>query len=267
MRSLSKLVKSSQIIIDDKKYILTNEFFVPTQGLELSNEDDSDEIVNEEMVNKDKDTYFEELRQMKEEMLEDVKQNADKLLGSAMEEKTKLIQEGFEEVDRIKNEAKTAGYEAGFEAGIEKGYQEVADLIDENLIMKEKYQTKYNQIKEESEEAITSIILETVSTILNKHVEEDESLIADLAKKALEKCAFTSNLSLRVSPEDYDNAVSMERYLLSLTENIERIDIKQDNALKPGSCIFDTDAGSVDSGVLTQFEKVRQKFEELLKSE
>lgn len=219
------------------------------------------------MTDEKRHAYYDELRQMKEEMLEEVKQNADALLSSAEEEKNKLIQEGYAQAESVKQDAQNAGYEAGYEAGVAKGYDEVSHLIEEVLTQKAKYQEKYNQIKEESEEAITHIILDTVATILNKHVDEDETLIQGLVRKGLEKCAFTSNLTLRVAPEDYDNAVSLERYILSLTENVEHIEIKQDNALKPGSCVFDTDAGSVDSGVFTQYEKVRQKFIELLKSE
>lgn len=262
---MSKLVKSSQIIIDDKKYILTNEFFVPQ--VHASEEAEENEDLVGDMVEPDKETYFEELKKMKEEMLEEVKQNADVILSTAEEEKTRLVQEGYGEVERIKNDAQSEGYDAGFESGVEKGYKEVSSLIEEVLDQKDIYHKRYAQIKEESETAITAIILDTVETILNKRVAEDEELIVGLVKKALEKCAFTSNLTLRVAPEDYDNAVSVERYILSLTENVEHIEIKQDNALKPGSCIFDTDAGSVDSSVQTQYEKVRQKFEELLKSE
>jgi flagellar assembly protein FliH len=263
MRSLSKLVKSSQIIIDKKKYVLTHEYFSPKD----ESDDDVKESKKELLTDEKRHAYFDELRQMKEEMLEEVKQNADNLLSSAEEEKNKLIQDGYAQAEGVKNDAQNSGYEAGYEAGVAKGYDEVSHLIEELLEQKSKYQEKYNQIKEESEEAITHIILETVETILNKRIEEDESMIQGLVKKALEKCAFTSNLTLRVAPEDYDNAVSLERYILSLTENVEHIEIKQDNALKPGSCIFDTDAGSVDSGVLTQYKKVQQKFIELLKSE
>lgn len=264
---MSKLLKSSRIIIDDKKYILSNEFFLPDQVQPGEGQEDQEGHEHEAMIHKDKDEYFEELRQMKEEMLEEVKQASDALLASANEEKTSMIQDAFDQVEQIKSDATNQGYNEGFEAGIEKGYQEVSGLIEENLALKANYQAKYKQIKEDSEVAITQIILETVQTILNKHIEEDENLIAGLVEKALEKCAFTTNLALRVAPEDYDNAISMERYILSLAENVEHIEIKQDNALKPGSCVFDTDAGSVDSGILTQFEKVRQKFEEVLKSE
>lgn len=265
MRSLSKLVKSSQIIIDKKKYVLTHEYFSPKE----EEEDDHKPLENpkEVLTEEKRHAYYDELRQMKEDMLEEVKQNADKILSAAEEEKNKLIQEGYTQAESVKREAESAGYEAGYEAGVAKGYDEVSHLIEEVLAQKDRYHNKYDQIKEESEEAMTHIILETVETILNKHIEDDESLIQGLVKKALEKCAFTSNLTLRVAPEDYDNAISLERYILSLTENVEHIEIKQDNALKPGSCVFDTDAGSVDSGVLTQYEKVRQKFIELLKSE
>ena len=111
------------------------------------------------------------------------------------------------------------------------------------------------------------MIISTVETILNKHIQEDYDLIKGLVEKALVKCAFTTNLALRVAPEDYDSAVSMKKYILSLTENIEDIEIKQDSALPMGSCIVDTDAGSVDSSIHTQFENVKNKFIELLQSE
>lgn len=257
---MTKLVKSSRITIDKKKYILSSELFIP----ETEEAEDEFETVDDVET---KTSLEDELRKMKEDMLEEVKVESDEKLLNAQTEFDAILKDAFDQSEKIKTDARDEGYNDGFQEGIQKGYNEASQFIDESLQIKQKYFDKYNEIKTESENDITEIIIETVETILNKHVTDDYDLIKGLVEKALVKCAFTSNLTLRVSPDDYDSAVSYKNYILSLTENIEDIDIKQDAALVPGSCIVDTDAGSVDSSVHTQFEIIKNKFTELLQSE
>lgn len=264
MRSLSKLVKSSQIIIDKKKYVLSNDFFVPEPVTELDETSD----LNDDLSPEEQRTSLEdELRQMKEEMLEAVKIEKDKLLSETYDERESIVQQAYDEAEQIRQSNKEQGYNEGFQEGLEKGYQELNQFIEDVLVEKEKYHRMQKDLLKNSQAEVTEVIIHTVEKILNKHIQEDQNLIEGLVEKALEKCGFTYNLTLRVSPEDYDHAISIRRYILSLTENVEHIEIKQDIGLKPGSCVFDTDAGSVDSSVTTQFENVRLKFLELLQSE
>jgi flagellar assembly protein FliH len=258
-------VKSSQLIIDKKKYVLNNDFVVPEKKVVEEPVERSYEPV--EMDEDRRKEIDDELRIMKEEMLEAVKVESDRILSEAQAEKQSLIQQGMDQMQQTKESARQEGYSQGYEEGINKGYSEVNDLIEEALSYKDKYFSKFSAIKDESEAQLTQVIIDTVEKILNKHVKEDYELIGGLVETALEKCAYTAHLTLRVAPEDYDSAVSIKRYILSLTENVESIDIKQDNALKPGSCVIDTDAGSVDSSIHTQFENVKNKFIELLQSE
>lgn len=262
---MSKLVKSSQIIIDKKKYVLSNEFFVPKQVVVETTEEESEEEVSCDNVSKQ--SYEDELRVMKEAMLESVKVEKDQIMSSVREERDLMIQEAYDKSKDIQEQARQEGYDQGYQDGVANGYGEASSFIDEALEIKKKYNEKYNQIKMDSEAEITGVIISTVESILNKHVEEDYDLINGLVEKAIKKCAFTTNLSLRVSPEDYEGAISIKKYILSLTENVEDIEIKQDNALPKGSCVVDSDAGSVDSSVHTQFENVKNKFIELLQSE
>lgn len=264
MRSLSKLVKSSQIVIDKKKYVLNNDFFVPEPVAKAEEELVHDDGLTPE---EQKMSLEDELRHMKEEMLESVKVEKDRLLSESNEERESIIQGAYDQADQIRQSSTEQGYNEGFQEGVEKGYQELTDLIEEVLAEKEKYFQLQKDLLKKSQREVTDVIIQTVEKILNKHIQEDQDLIEGLVETALEKCGFTYNLTLRVSPEDYDHAISIRRYILSLTENVEHIEIKQDIGLKPGSCVFDTDAGSVDSSVTTQFENVRLKFLELLQSE
>lgn len=260
---MSKLVKSSQIIIDNKKYVLNNDFFIPVEPT-VPEEEDYSELLEQETTIEE---YEDELRRLKEDMLEAVKVERDQLIDAANEEREAIINDAYDFADDLKNKSQQEGYDTGYNEGLANGYGEATSYIEEALQIKNQYQDKYNKIKLESEAEITGVIISTVEKILNKHVEEDYELIKGLVEKAMEKCAFTTNLALRVAPEDYDSAISLKKYVLSLAENVEDIEIKQDSALLKGSCIIDTDAGSVDSSVATQFENVKNKFIELLQSE
>lgn len=259
---MSKLVKSSQITIDKKKYVLSTDFFIPK--FEKTEEIMSDSTESHEDI---KVRLEDELLKMKEDMLENVKMESDERLASAQEEFDSILKDAYDQAEQIRETARKEGFDSGYNGGIEKGYSEANQYIDETLELKRKYFEKYENIKHESEKDMTEIIIETVETILNKHINEDYDFIIGLVEKALLKCAFTSNLALRVSPNDYDSAVSYKKYILSLTENVEHIEIKQDAALIPGSCVVDTSAGSIDSGIHTQFENIKNKFIELLQSE
>lgn len=260
---MAKIFKSSQISIDKKKYVLSSELFVP--DVKDENDDDliEDSVSDEEVISNLQD----QLRKMKEDMLEEVKNESDEKLASAQIEFDAILDDAFNQAAKIKDDARNEGYNNGFQEGVQKGYDEANQYIEEALQVKSKYFKKFDEIKKESEEELTMVIIETVETILNKRINEDYDLIKGLVEKALVKCAFTSNLTLRVSPDDYDSAISYKNYILSLTENVEDIDIKQDAALVSGSCVVDTDAGSVDSSVHTQFDIIRSKFIELLQSE
>lgn len=256
---MSKLLKSSQIIIDKKKYILSNDFFISEEKKAMT-------IDASESPQAIKFKLEDELRLMKEEMLEEIKVESDNKLSTAKEEFDSILKNAYDQSDEIRKQSEQEGLTSGYEEGLNKGYAEANSLIDEALETKEKYRIKFENIKKEAEGELTSIIILLTETILNKHIEEDEDLIKGLVEKALLKCAYTANLVLRVAPEDYDGAVSYKRYILSLAEGVEDIEIKQDIALVPGSCVIDTDAGSVDSGIHTQFENIKNRFLEVLKN-
>ena len=256
---MSRLVKSSQITIDKKKYFLSNDFFIP----EDKEEQISGSLESHETV---KMNLKDELHIMKENMLEEIKIESDNKLASAKEEFESILKNAYDQSSEIRKISEEEGLNKGYEEGLNKGYAKADALIEEALEIKEKYKIKFENIKKEAESELTDIIVLLTETILNKHIDEDEDLIKGLVEKALLKCAYTANLILRVAPEDYDGAVSYKRYILSLTEGVDDIEIKQDIALIPGSCVIDTDAGSVDSSVHTQFDNIKNHFLEVLKN-
>jgi len=242
MKSLSKILKSSQVIIDENLYEFTPSN-ISNKDLENYSSDNKDDTVNEIEVYRKK-------------IIDKAKEEAEDIIRGALEKSTNIMEQ-----------ARKEAYEIGKKEGFQEGKRLADSIIQEALNIKnEVIQTKQNLIKD-LEEEIIELVIKTIEKILNKKIEEDYEILFNIIDTGLKKCAFTDNLTLRISPEDYDLAISSKDKILALSENIEDIVIKQDKSLHKGSCIIDTSSGSIDSSIWTQFNQVKEIFEELLKNE
>lgn len=255
MRSLSKIVRRAQVILDEKKFRLTPEIAPEIE--------EKEELGAEEEMPAAPSISEEDLQNMIDEAV----QEARTLTAQAKSEADEIIEAAYEQAKGIYEKANQEGFEEGHQNGFEEGRQQSELLIQEALNIKDTAVLQYKSMLENAEPEMIEIVLMTVEKILNKRVDEDEAAVEGLIKSALEKCAYTDDLVLRVAPEDFSFALSLKNRILTLAESVDNIEIKEDKSLSPGSCVIDTSAGSVDSSIATQFEQIRETFESLIGSE
>lgn len=269
MISLSKIVRASQITFENQKYVLSTEItFKHARVNAKSDHDDDldedamevDERSDEEMV----ESIIEQAKIDADAIINDGQQYVDEILQSAKADADSIISKAYDEAGQISERALKEGYDQGFANGQEDARLQTADMIQQALAIKKECQAKRESVFRDAEHDMVMLVLDIAEKILQKRVEEDEALIYDLARVGIEKCLTSGIITLRVSESDFDGALGYKNAILVLTENVEDIVIKRDKALKPGSCVLDTQAGSVDSGVWTQYEQVRRSFESLL---
>lgn len=209
----------------------------------------------------------EEMMTMRTEMLEQSQVDAKEMIDSSKEDSQKMIADAYSEAQEILENAKKEGFSSGEKDGFEQGRAIADGLINDAMDIKENLQQKNESMVKENEEKVINMIIAISEKILNKKISEDYELIEGLVKSALDKCVYTEGLVLRVSSHDYDYAISSKKKFLALAEGVSDIEIREDSSLEGGSCIIDSESGSIDSSVWTQFEHVRDKFIELLRSE
>ncbi len=256
---MSKIVRRAQVILDETKYQLTPEI-APQVDVEFEEDEDTGA---EEKPSTAPSISEEDLQAMIDEAVEEARN----LTQQASNEASEIIEAAYEQAKGIYEKSNLEGREEGYAAGFEEGRAQAEALVQEALSIKNTAIDQYKSLLENSEAEIVDLVLETVQTVLNKHIKEDEAVIEGLVRSALDKCAYTSNLVLRVASEDFGYALSMRDRILTLAESVDRIEIKEDKALSPGSCVIDTSAGSVDSSINMQFEQIRETFLSLLGSE
>ncbi len=258
---MSRLVKANRLILDNHIYQLASQVIPPhtvhphghaSEGSE-GEQDGLEEAVDiEELV-----------RQRMEEVEEEARQR----LLETEQDRDIMLRDAFEQADKIREDARAEGFESGRQAGFEEGRSIAEALIQEALAVKKQIQEKKTGIIKQIESDTVSLIIDTVERILGKHIQEDYDLILGIVTMAMNKLTYTESLVLRVSSEDYDMATSMKDQILALAENVDDITIKADKSLKQGSCILDAASGSIDSSIWTQFEQIKESFEEMLASE
>lgn len=258
---MSKIYRSSQVKINQKKYKLNNSFLY--SGEEESTESPvEDPVLSIERQCKER---LDEADKYREDIIKAANMDAREIIETARHDGEKIVADAYDKSREIFDKAKEDGYTEGVDKGFEEGKRISDEIIQDALNIKKQWQNLKEQLYRDSEEEMVNLVIATVEKMVDIKIQDDHEFILGLISKGLEKVSYTENLTIRVSGEDYGYAVSFKDRILALAENIDDVEIKQDNSLKSGSCIIDTDAGSVDSGIWQQFEEVREMFLQLLK--
>jgi len=251
---LSNILKSSEVIIDSKKYVLTRKLENTDETID---EKPSDSSIDQEMRK--------ELNQVKEDILEEAKKESDEIIDGAKKENEQIIAKAYDESMKIRERAKKEGFDIGKKEGLAVMKDKQKKVIIEALEYKDEIVEEYNQYLISKDEAIISLVTDVVEKILNKHVNKDLDLIESLVKKGIEKSIFTENIKVRVSEDDYEIAVDSKAKILTFSKDIKNIEFVTDYSLERGDCIIESQNGSVDVSVSTQYEKFKESIQALIK--
>lgn len=259
---MSKIFKASKVVLDNKKFKLSTEIVDPVV-LEEIEKNSTPVVAPISLV-----TDSQRVREETEQQIEEAALEAREKIEDARIEHERIILDAYDAAKEILEKAKVEGRDDGYKEGYDLGYNEGKTLFDsqinEAMQIKESAVETYKAMIDSAESEVIEVVISSIEKILNKTIDEDQSYIEGVIKSALEKCAFTTELTLRVSEADFEYANSIKSRIVILVENIDDLIIKADPALGIGSCVIDTVSGSVDSSVWAQFEQIKVIFEEML---
>jgi len=250
---LSNILRSSEVIIDSKKYVLT-------EKIKIKKEEKEDDLLEKNIRNE----TVEDLMEMKSEILEEAKKESDEILKNALKEKELMMAQTYDDSIEIREKAKKEGFEEGLKNAIESMKEKERELLDEASNYKNEVVLKYDDFLKTREKRIVELVLNSVEKILNKEVVEDKELIESLVREGIEKSTFTRSIVIRVCESDYENALFRKSKILTFSKDISSIKFVIDYALNPGGCIIESEIGNVDLGVETKFEKLKEIYRDLV---
>lgn len=157
------------------------------------------------------------------------KQQVEQMLHSARAEAQRALEQGYEEGRR--------------KAVLEWHDQQAGQAIDKAEALRRMH------------EKLAAIVTAAVERIV--HTEERGALYQRALRSVQGLTRGASSLALRVNAVDFEHARAALGSLQSLGVHGLSVDVSVDPALKPGSCIFESEAGILDASLQTQLDGLR----------
>jgi flagellar assembly protein FliH len=209
----------------------------------------------------------EDLEEEAANIVDDAKEMYLKIIEEANLEAQQIVDIANQERQKIHLNAAEQGSAEGYAAGFEQGLSQAESIIQQAAELKLQLDERNKRIYKEAENEIMELVLDISRKVLGEELTQNPDILISLINKALDKCTFKEKLSIRVSEQDYDYVNDNKDRIVMLTEGINDLEILCDRALKAGSCIVETQAGEIDSGITVQINEIEKAFEYLMRNE
>jgi len=184
----------------------------------------------------------------------------DRQLLDAGSQAREIIQEAKEDAQRIKDEAREILAQVGDEMerskkqGHEQGYQEGLEQAMELLVRVKELREK---LFSDNEREMVKLVFEIAEKIIGREFRENDKAIMNVIRLAISD-AVGDKIYIRVNPQDNEKIRKSESDLFSKAEAGKTIIFREDEAVKPGGCIVETEIGTIDAQLETQLSAIKK---------
>jgi type III secretion protein L len=113
------------------------------------------------------------------------------------------------------------------------------------------------QLLAASENELVALACQIAEKIIGRDLQRQPELVVEICANAIENVRHAKAMVLRVHPKD--GAILREKrpVLMSLIGRAMDLSVKDDPDVEPGGCIVQTEFGTLDAQLKTQFEMLR----------
>lgn len=220
----------------------------------------------EKIINDAENGAFERMKKATENAKSEenaAKDKGEKAIILKQNEAQKVFQEAQEKAEEIRASASKEGYDNGYNDGYNKGKAEVDRLIARLGKIIEGAIDKREMIIQDAEEQVVRIILLIARKVVKAISREQEGIVIENIKSALEKIQGKEEVIIRVNAQDLEMTTEHRDEFLSMLEDLKHVTVLEDSRVEKGGCMIETDFGSVDARISTQLEEMEDKIRDL----
>ncbi|HLM44794.1 MAG TPA: FliH/SctL family protein [Myxococcaceae bacterium] len=172
----------------------------------------------------------------------DARQTAQAIIEEAQKERERILAEAQKEREDVLAKAREAGKQEGMAQATE-------------LVLRAKMQA--GDILARQERDVVALACKIAEKILGRDIERDPSLLADICAKAVAELRNARAVVLRVNPKSAAVLRARKTELMELIGRAVDVAIREDPDVAPVGCIVQTEFGTVDAQLPTQFEMLQ----------
>ena len=196
--------------------------------------------------------------------LNDLASQGDAYLEQIRAEAAKIIQQAEQDAVTIRQQAEVAGKQAA-EAAIER-------ILDEKVAKQMKTLTPalssaVQQIEDARQDwlrywetSATSLACAIAARIVRRELNSQPEIALEWIREALQMCAGTAEITLRLHPDDFETLGEQVRQLAEVFHPVGTAKILADPAVTSCGCRLETEFGAIDQQLETQLERLHQEL-------
>jgi flagellar assembly protein FliH len=205
----------------------------------------------EEAASQRSSAHLQARNQETREAAEALLAEAQKMLESARAESGALLERAHHEVAVIEQQAYQAGFAQGEEAGKTLGEQKIQSVVKNLVAVLENAGREVEALLKANETDVTRAAVELTLQLMHREIQQDPSVVLDMARAALRRVRDCSHLTFQVSSSD---AAFLEGHLdefHNLAGSHVDIQVEVHPDIGRGGCRLLCDSGMVDATIET----------------
>jgi flagellar assembly protein FliH len=221
----------------------------------------------EKIIKDAENVAFEEV-QKKNDQAAEAKRKSEEEAAAAVEKAKKeaeeIVAEAEQKAQGIDKDAYERGFQQGKEEGFTAGKAEMERLIERLHTILSRAVERRNQIIEESEMQLVSLVLQIAKKVVKVISENQKNVVVNNVIQALRKLKSKADVIVRVNLADVKLTTEHTRDLINKIENVQNVQVLEDSSVDPGGCIIETDFGRIDARISSQLNEIEERILELV---
>ena len=171
-----------------------------------------------------------------------------------------IISEAKAAAERIKAEARELlsqvqdemekSKQQGFDRGKEEGLQQGLEMLQRVKELRQK-------LFDDNEREMVKLVFEIAEKVIGREFKENDKAIMNVIRLAISD-AVGEKIIVHVNPKDYENVKKNEGELAQKIESGKTLVFREDDTVKVGGCVVETDIGTIDAQLDTQLHAIRK---------
>lgn len=116
------------------------------------------------------------------------------------------------------------------------------------------------KVVRESEDELVKLIMMVARKVILREVAQDRRILSDVVQAAIAGLSERDEIIIRLNPDDYALVTTSREDYLRKELLTDKMQLKPDSGVLPGSCQIDTEMGTIDAGIDAQLDEIFRRL-------
>jgi type III secretion protein L len=175
---------------------------------------------------------------------------ASEILEKAKKEAALYKKENIAECERVKEDAREAGYQQGLSS------------FNEHIVQ---FEQELKKIRHEMHKQMLPLALKAAKKIINKQLDLHPDTIVDIVLQALAPVTQNHKITIYVNKADKEILEARKPEIKKIFEQIESLSVQERSDISVGGCVIETETGIINATIENQWRALEAAFERYMK--